>query len=66
MNLNCAFRSDIFAAVRQKTDMKKLIENFEMENAAYASPMMAVLEISPEGVLCGSGTEDIEFLDGEW
>lgn len=49
-----------------ETYMKRLITNFEKENVAYASPMMAVLEICPEGVLCGSGTEEIEYIDGEW
>lgn len=33
---------------------------------SYDSPVTKVLDLNPEGVLCGSGTEEIEYLDGEW
>ena len=32
----------------------------------YSSPSIILLELCQEGMLCGSGTEDVEFLDGEW
>lgn len=32
----------------------------------YVSPAVEVQELYPEGVLCSSGTEDIEYLEGEW
>lgn len=46
--------------------MKKFTTNYETENPVYGSPSIRVLEICSEGVLCGSGTEEIEYLDGEW
>lgn len=32
----------------------------------YVSPAVEVQELYPEGVLCSSGTEYIEYLEGEW
>jgi hypothetical protein len=32
----------------------------------YMSPAVEVQELYPEGVLCSSETEDIEYLEGEW
>jgi hypothetical protein len=32
----------------------------------YMSPAVKVQELYPEGVLCSSETEDIEYLEGEW
>ena len=34
--------------------------------AVYESPEIDVLEISPEGVLCDSGTERLDEIDGAW
>jgi hypothetical protein len=32
----------------------------------YVSPEVYVVDICTEGVMCGSVTEDNEFVDGEW
>lgn len=37
-----------------------------MENNTYVSPELDVIEIQIEGVLCQSGTEDLDLLGGEW
>lgn len=32
----------------------------------YESPKLELWNISPEGILCSSGTEENELLEGEW
>ena len=32
----------------------------------YESPQILMLELYSEGILCSSGTEDNEYIDGEW
>ena len=37
-----------------------------MEEKIYQTPVVQVLELYSEGVLCGSVTEDNEYVDGQW
>ncbi len=37
-----------------------------MEKNTYVSPEVDVIEIQAEGMLCQSGTEDLDLLGGEW
>ena len=46
--------------------MSKAITGYSGEEMLYSSPSIIILELCPEGMFCGSGTEDVEFLDGEW
>lgn len=46
--------------------MNKQIFKSRNEGISYISPSVAVLEMSVEGVLCSSTTEDNDIIDGEW
>ncbi len=46
--------------------MNNAITGYPEEKMLYSSPSIILLELCPEGMFCGSGTEDVEFLDGEW
>lgn len=43
----------------------RIIDTMKIENI-YVSPEVYVVDICTEGVMCGSVTEDNEFVDGEW
>ena len=43
----------------------QIIDTMKSENT-YVSPEVYVVDICTEGVLCGSMTEDNDFVDGEW
>lgn len=40
--------------------------NNDMETIKYETPVISLIYLTTEGVLCGSGTEDVEIDNGEW
>lgn len=66
MHLNVVLQILKFAVHIKKIAMCKAITGYSEEEMLYSSPSIIILELCPEGMFCGSGTEDVEFLDGEW
>ena len=40
--------------------------NKNMDTIKYETPAISLVYLTTEGVLCQSGTEDIEIDNGEW
>ena len=42
------------------------MKNLDKVKFDYESPQIQIVDIQTEGLLCGSGTEDLKELDGDW